>query len=41
MGKESGKNWEKQKKSDFLFGCLFCAFVIKNAYSLFVNICLK
>ena len=33
-----GKN---RKKSDFLLGCLFCAFVIKNAYSLFVNICLK
>jgi hypothetical protein len=32
-----GKN---RKKSDFLFG-LFCAFVIKNAYSLFVNICLN
>lgn len=28
-----GKN---RKKSDFLFG-LFCAFVIKNAYSLFGN----
>lgn len=40
MGKESGKNWENRKKSDFLFG-LFCAFVIKNAYSLFVNICLN
>ena len=30
-----------EKSLIFYLGCLFCAFVIKNAYSLFVNICLN